>query len=141
MFEMVITPRVSETDLVGHINNTTLPVWFEAARAPIFDLFNPNQDYENWKMIIVKSTLEFQRQIFYGKNVVVKTWVKNIGNASLVLHEELYQEGSLCAVNEAVYVNFNLKTKEAEMIPLTIRNELLAHFYDHNDLRSLNELN
>lgn len=141
MYEMVITPRVSETDLVGHINNTTLPVWFEAARAPIFDLFNPNQDYENWKMIIVKSTLEFQRQIIYGKNVVVKTWVKNIGNASLVLHGELYQEGILCAVNEAVYMNFNLKTKEAEMIPLTIRNELLAHFYDHNDLRSLNELN
>ena len=52
MYEMVITPRVSETDLVGHINNTTLPVWFEAARAPIFNLFNPNQDYENWKMVI-----------------------------------------------------------------------------------------
>ena len=141
MYEMVITPRVSETDLVGHINNTTLPVWFEAARAPIFNLFNPNQDYENWKMVIVKSTLEFQRQIYYGKNVVVKTWVKNIGNASLVLHEELYQEGSLCAVNEAVYVNFNLKTHEAEIIPLHIRNELLVHFYEENDLRSLNKLN
>ena len=141
MFEMVITPRVSETDLVGHINNTTLPIWFEAARAPIFDLFNPNQDYENWKLIIVKSTLEFQRQIYYGKNVVLKTWVKNIGNASLVLHEELYQEGSLCAVNEAVYVNFNIKAQEAEIIPLHIRNELLTHIYDENDLRSLNKLN
>ena len=141
MYEMVITPRVSETDLVGHINNTALPVWFEAAREPIFNLFNPTQDYGNWKMIIVKSTLEFQRQIYYGKNVVVKTWVKNIGNASLVLHEELYQEGSLCAVNEAVYVNFNLKTQEAEIIPLHIRNELLAHFYEENDLTSLNKLN
>lgn len=141
MYEMVITPRVSETDLVGHINNTALPVWFEAAREPIFNLFNPTQEYGNWKMIIVKSTLEFQRQIYYGKNVVVKTWVKNIGNASLVLHEELYQEGSLCAVNEAVYVNFNLKTQEAEMIPLHIRNELLVHFYEESDLRSLNELN
>ena len=141
MYEMVITPRVSETDLVGHINNTALPVWFEAAREPIFNLFNPTQDYGNWKMIIVKSTLEFQRQIYYGKNVVVKTWVKNIGNASLVLYEELYQEGLLCAVNEAVYFNFNLKTQEAEMIPLHIRNELLVHFYEENDLRSLNELN
>ena len=141
MYEMVITPRVSETDLVGHINNTALPVWFEAAREPIFNLFNPTQDYGNWKMIIVKSTLEFKRQIYYGKKVVIKTWVKNIGNASLVLHEELYQEGSLCAVNEAVYVNFNLKTQEAEMIPLHIRNELLVHFYEENDLRSLNELN
>jgi acyl-CoA thioester hydrolase len=141
MFELVITPRVSETDLAGHINNTTLPVWFEAARAPIFQLFHPRQDYRNWKMVIVKSTLEFKKQIYYGTNVVIRTWVKNIGNASLVLHEELYQEGSLCAVNEAVYVNFNLKTQEAEMIPLHIRNELLLHFYEDNDLRSLNGLN
>lgn len=141
MFETVITPRVSETDLAGHINNTTLPVWFEAARAPIFQLFHPHQDYRNWKMIIVKSTLEFKRQIYYGTNVVIRTWVKNIGNASLILHEELYQEGSLCAVNEAVYVNFNLKTQEAEMIPLHIRNELLLHFYEDNGLRSLNGLN
>ena len=89
----------------------------------------------------MKSTLEFQRQIYFGKNVVVKTWVKNIGNASLVLHEELYQEGSLCAVNEAVYVNFNIKAQEAEIIPLHIRNELLTHIYDENDLRSLNKLN
>ena len=30
-----ITPRFSETDMLGHISNTTLPIWFEGARATV----------------------------------------------------------------------------------------------------------
>jgi len=32
MFETPITPRVSETDGVGHVNNVFVPIWFEAGR-------------------------------------------------------------------------------------------------------------
>ncbi|WP_431027133.1 acyl-CoA thioesterase [Lysinibacillus sp. LZ02] len=141
MFEIIITPRISETDLVGHINNTTLPVWFEAARYPIFHLFNPNQDYKDWKMIVVKTTLEYKRQIFFGKDVVIRTWVKHIGNTSLRLYEELYQGDLLCAVNEAVYVNFNLATQQSESIPPHIKKELLQHFYEEQSLQNVNDLN
>ena len=35
MFTTVITPRVSETDGMGHINNTVIPIWFEAGRKGI----------------------------------------------------------------------------------------------------------
>lgn len=31
MFEFELLPRLSETDGVGHINNTCLPAWFEEA--------------------------------------------------------------------------------------------------------------
>lgn len=127
MFQTVITPRVSETDMIGHINNTTLPVWFEAARNPIFELFTPNHHYENWKMIIVKTTLEFKKQIYFGKDAVIHTWVKKMGNTSLELYEELYQDNELCAVNEVIYVNFNLKNQQSETIPDSIRNELSHH--------------
>ncbi|MGM0876104.1 MAG: hypothetical protein ACQEWV_15325 [Bacillota bacterium] len=37
MYKTIIEPHVSETDGVGHINNTTIPIWFEAGRN---DLFN-----------------------------------------------------------------------------------------------------
>lgn len=45
MFTTTITPRVSETDGVGHINNTTVPVWFEAGRHEIFKLFTPDLSF------------------------------------------------------------------------------------------------
>lgn len=133
MYKTRLTPRVSETDGVGHINNTTLPVWFEAARNPLFDLFTPDHDFAKWKMVIVKTVLEFTGQIYFGKDVEVNVWVKKIGNSSLELYEELYQEGNLCARNTAVYVNYDLGSQKSEKIPEAIRQELVKHLWKEKD--------
>lgn len=133
MYKTILTPRVSETDAVGHINNTTLPVWFEAARNPLFDLFTPDHDFAKWKMVIVKTTLEFTGQIYFGQDVEVKVWVKKIGSSSLELYEELYQDNNLCARNTAVYVNYNLDKKKSEKIPEEIRLELTKHLWMENE--------
>lgn len=133
MYKTILTPRVSETDGVGHINNTTLPVWFEAARNPLFDLFTPDHDFAKWKMVIVKTVLEFTGQIYFGKDVEVNVWVKKIGNSSLELYEELYQEGNLCARNTAIYVNYDLDSQKSEKIPEAIRHELAKHLWKEKD--------
>lgn len=133
MYKTVITPRVSETDMIGHINNTTLPVWFEAARNPIFSMFTPDHDCKKWKMVIVKTALEFKKQIYFGKDVTILIWVKTIGNSSLELHEELYQNDELCAKNAVIYVNFDLNKQKSERIPEDIRNELLSHLYSEEE--------
>ena len=76
MYLTVIEPRVSETDGVGHINNTTIPIWLEAGRNKLFKLFNPDDTFHDWKMIILKTNVEYVAQIYFGKDVEVKTWVK-----------------------------------------------------------------
>lgn len=129
MFKTIIEPRVSETDGVGHINNTTIPVWFEAGRNPLFKLFMPDSSFENWKMIILKMNVEYVNQTYYGKPVNIHCWVTHIGTSSLQLYEELWQEGTLCAKGTATYVNYNVKEKKAEPIPQAIRDELQTHFY------------
>lgn len=133
MYETVLSPRVSETDGVGHINNTTLPVWFEAARNPLFALFTPDHDFAKWKMVIVKTTLEFISQIYFGQDVKIKVWIKKIGNSSLELYEELHQNGNLCARNIAVYVNYDLQAQKSEKIPEEIRDELKKHLYSADE--------
>ncbi len=122
-----IRPRVSETDAVGHINNTTLPVWFEAGREEIFHRFTPDDNFNNWKCVIINSNIEFISQIYYGKDVEIKTWVKRIGNTSFTLYEELYQENTLCAKSTAVYVNYNLDKQATEPIPEEIREWMSGH--------------
>jgi len=129
MYKTTIIPRVSETDGVGHINNTTLPIWLEAGRNDLFKLFTPDLSFKNWKMIIVKTTLEFIKQISYGHGVELKTWVKRIGNTSLELYEEIWQGGKLCAKNEVIYVNFNLEQQKTEPISKEIREKLSDHLY------------
>jgi acyl-CoA thioester hydrolase len=133
LYKTIITPRVSETDGIGHINNTTLPAWFEAGRHPIFRLFTPDLDFKNWRMVIVKTTLEFCKQIYFGEDVEIRTWVNKIGNSSLELYEELYQNEKLCAKNTVVYVNFNLIEQQSEQIPEVIRKELLNHLYNEEE--------
>ncbi|MFA8438476.1 acyl-CoA thioesterase [Pueribacillus sp. YX66] len=130
MFETTIEPRVSETDGAGHINNTTIPIWFEAGRNKIFEMFTPDFSFENWRCIILHTSVDFVSQLYYGYDAVVKTWVEKIGNTSFVLYEEIHQNETLCAKGKAVYVNFNLKTQQKEPIPDNIRKQLEEHLIE-----------
>lgn len=129
MYRKIIEPRVSETDGVGHINNTTLPVWLEAARNPIFKLFTPDDSFKNWRMIILHTSIDYKSQIYFGTEIIVCTWVRRIGKSSLELYEEIHQSDTLCARGTAIYVNVNQKEKKAEPIPSRIREQLEEHLY------------
>jgi acyl-CoA thioester hydrolase len=133
MYKKIIEPRVSETDGVGHINNTTIPVWFEAGRNDIFKLFTPDDSFVNWKMIILNMNVDYLKQIYFGRAVEIYVWVKKIGNSSLVLYEEIHQDGQICAKDTVTYVNFNLKTQKSEPIPDEIRSELKLHYYHESE--------
>lgn len=133
MFKTTITPRVSETDGVGHVNNTFLPVWFEAGRHELFGLFNPDYSFDDWRMVIVKTTVTYKEQVYFGENVIIKCWVKKIGGSSLELYEEAWQGSRLCATNEAIYVNYNMGRKKAEQIPDEIREQLEKYYYEGGD--------
>lgn len=134
MYQTIIEPRVSETDGIGHINNTTIPIWFEAGRNEIFKLFTPDDDFANWKMIILNMNVDYVSQIYFGTPVYVYIWVDNIGNSSLSLYEEMWQNGKLCAKDTVAYVNFNLATQTTEPITDDIKRELERHGrYGGND--------
>jgi len=128
LLETIITPRVSETDGVGHINNTTIPIWFEAGRNEIFKMFTSDLSFEDWRCIILNMNVDYLKQIYYGKDVIVRTHVEKIGNSSFTLYEEILQDGELCAKGNVVYVNFNRKKQATEPIPDEIRHQLEEHF-------------
>lgn len=127
MFETVIHPRVSETDAVGHINNTVVPVWFEAGRRDFFALFGPPEDFSLWRMIVASFTVDFEHELTYPAPVTVRTWVERVGNSSLTLYEEMHQHGRRCATGRTTYVNVNPQEKRSERISDDIRAELAKH--------------
>ena len=59
MWTNTLQPRFSETDALGHVNNTVLPVWFEESRSPIFELFCPGMNVDDWHLIIAKIDVDF----------------------------------------------------------------------------------
>jgi len=128
MWTNTLQPRFSETDALGHVNNTVLPVWFEEGRTPIFELFCPGMDTNNWHLIIAKIDVEFLSEIYYGKPVEVRTFMAKIGNSSMVIGHEAWQEGQLAAKGSAVMVHFDHDTKSSKPIPDETRTVLEQHF-------------
>ncbi|WP_077595959.1 acyl-CoA thioesterase [Oceanobacillus kimchii] len=128
MYTTIIEPRVSETDALGHINNTTIPIWLEASRNPMFKLFMPDLSFNEWKLIIVNTNTNFKKEIFFGENVQIHTLINKIGNSSFQLYEEIWQNEQLCVESNVTYVNYNLKDKVTEQIPDNIRVELKKHY-------------
>lgn len=127
MFTEVITPRFLETDALGHINNNTYGVWFEAARDQFFRIFVPDLDIKKWNLVIAHSSFDFLREVFFGKDVVVKTAIAKLGNSSVDLIHAVYQDGKLCTTGKGIMIHFNLETKKSMPIPDSIRKELEEH--------------
>jgi acyl-CoA thioester hydrolase len=127
MFKLQIQPGFSDTDALGHINNTRLPVWFENAREPIFRLFTPNLDLKNWPLILAHLSIDFTGQIFFDSPVMITTEIEKIGNSSLTLRQCAWQNEQGVATCSAVMVHFDYKTNRSKAISDELREQLSAH--------------
>jgi acyl-CoA thioester hydrolase len=119
-----ITPRVSETDGCGHINNTTLPVWFEAGRREFFRAVSPELSFRDWNLAVVAMQVQFRNQIYLRDDVRIITWVSKLGNKSITVSEAAFQGETLCAAGECSYVYFNYAVQRSERVPDEIRQRL-----------------
>ena len=122
--ELVIKPRFCETDALGHINNTVIPMWFEAAREPIFEIVNPGQDLAAWNLILADFNITFSAPTFYGKEVLIKTNVSRIGKSSFVVTQSCWQESKKTAEAQTTMVFYDYKMEKSQPLTDHIRTQL-----------------
>ena len=122
--------RFCETDALQHVSNTALVVWFEAAREPIFRMFTPELDLQNWPLILASYKVDFLSQIFYGMPVTVKTYVSRLGNSAFDVYQELWQDNKLCSTGLTTMVHFDYKTQRSAPIPDSVKASLQSLFKD-----------
>lgn len=132
MFKEVLSPRFSDTDALGHINNTMLPVWFEGARKPVFEIFTPELDLKNWPLIIAKYDVNFHAELFYGQDIEFRTYISRIGGSSFDVYQEAWQGGKKCASGTCVMVHFDYKVKSATALNAEQKVVLEQHFYNED---------
>ena len=129
MFSMQIKAGFSDTDALGHINNTKLPVWFENAREPFFKMFVPDLDYKKWRLIVARISVDFHRELFMLEPIEIRSYISKIGNSSFVVRQEAWQQGQMAASGEAVMIHFDFASKTSQPIPDDIREQMTAHLY------------
>lgn len=120
-------PSFTDTDALGHINNTRLPVWFERARNDLFRLFTPDLDPKKWRLILASIKIDFLGELFYGEDIEVKTYLERIGNSSFVVIQEAWQSGKMGARGEAILVHYSFANKASMPIEGELREALTAH--------------
>ena len=125
---------------IAHVNNTVLAVWFEQARNPIFRMFTPDLDlsYENWKLIMVRTDFDFLCQMYFEKDVELRTYVVKIGNTSFTLRHEAWQEGKIKVKGNAVVVHYDFVNETSVPIPDSIRAQLAEHMLPETEIESIN---
>lgn len=116
--------RFYETDALQHVSNTVLVGWFEAAREPLFKIFNPQLSLTDWPLILASYKVDFIAQIFYGSEVEVKTGISRLGNSSFEVYQQVWQNDKLCAEGHTTMVHFDYRNQKSTPIPPTIKLEL-----------------
>ena len=121
-----VTPRVSETDGAGHVNNVFVPIWFEAGRREIFRILTPDLAFAGWRVALVNMNVDYEAQIFFQSDAEVRTWIARVGTKSFTVAEEIWQDDRRCAHGTATYVYFNYETQASEVIPDAVADQLRA---------------
>lgn len=120
--------RFYETDALAHVSNTALVGWFEAAREPIFRMFTPELDLQNWPLILASYKVDFLAQIYYGKAVTVHTYISRLGKSSFDVYQQLWQDGKHCATGVTTMVHFDYTSQRSAPISDAVKAELMKHF-------------
>lgn len=141
MYKTIITPRIGDTDALRHINNTALPVWFETARNPIFEIFNPTLEltYKKWNLMMIRCDFNYLKPIYYGHDVEIRTYVSKIGKTSLTLIHEAWQNGQLRANGSCTMLYFDFIRQTSVAIPEDIHEKLEKHYITKEDLEKNNK--
>lgn len=123
-FAITITPRLYETDALGHINNATIAAWFEVVRVRFLEsLVERNPDIvKHW--ILASVQIDFISETFYGSDVTAKIVEAIIGNSSFTLHTEMLQGGRQTVRGKAVLVHLDPVSKSPSRIPDALREKL-----------------
>jgi acyl-CoA thioester hydrolase len=130
MFELQLEPRFSDTDALGHISNTALPVWFEQARTPVFRIFHPTLEAETWPLIIARMEIDLLAQSYWHIPVRIRTGIGKIGNSSFHVIQEAWQGDKQIARGVAVLIHFDYETEKSLPIPDGTRAKLSEHLME-----------
>ncbi|MDX1539218.1 thioesterase family protein [Arsukibacterium sp.] len=133
MFSEVIQPRFSETDALGHINNTVFAVWFEGARTAVFRIFTPELNLKQWPLIIARVTIDYHAQTQYGEPVEIRTFISRLGSSSFDVYQEAWQNGIKCATGTTVMVQFDYQQQQAVALTGQQKTALSTHLLSPAD--------
>lgn len=111
--ETHLTPRFSDTDAMGHINNTAVTQWLEAGRLD----FYMNHLKTSTPKVLRRIEVDYEREMNFHDAALIRTGVERLSNKTITLRQEIFQSGKLCVKAIVVECYFDTKTRSSMAMP------------------------
>ena len=108
--------RYADTDRQGHVNNAKFATFLETGRVEV--LYNPAYPIrsEGASFVIASLKLDFLKEIKWPGKVEIGTGITKIGNSSIRLLQQLFQDDVCVAKAETVIAQIDDKTGKGALL-------------------------
>jgi YbgC/YbaW family acyl-CoA thioester hydrolase len=117
-----IQVRLTDIDILGHVNNSFYLTYFEMTRVHYFnELVGPDWDWMENGVVLVQNEVQYHLPVFLYDRPEIHMFCKQIGKKSFTLTYELYVQGELRTSGSSTLVGFNSNQKTSIEIPEKMR--------------------
>lgn len=130
-----IQQRVSDVDVLGHINNGVQQHYYDLARLSYFaDVIGVKVDESDDSVVIANINLEFEQPIYFRTALQVFSKVIRIGNKSLKMVQFIVDRssGTIKSWNSNILVGYRPAHNTTISIPEEWRNKIDVYEKDLN---------
>jgi acyl-CoA thioester hydrolase len=118
-----VTIRFGDEDRLGHVNNASYAVWFEAARVEYFtSLFTPEDRLDT---VLAQLLIDYVQETSFPGTVEIGSRLLSIGNKSVRSGYGVFREGQCLATCECVNVFFDPSRRESVVPPPAVRQAIV----------------
>ena len=112
--------RFCDTDALGHVNNVSFAAYAETGRVDFLKRLGKSVT----SLILANVSIDFRRQVSFGEEVHIDSWVESLGRSSITLGQTLWANDERAADIKSVAVHFDYKTGKPIELTAAIRTEL-----------------
>ncbi len=109
--------RFNDIDLLGHLNNTVYFAFFDLGKTSFLEEIQG--DHTEWQEVVIANiNVNFVYPIFLNEKIAVQTTIKEIGNRSFKLVQQLIEttSGSVRCYCETTMVGFDMRNNTSKDI-------------------------
>lgn len=124
MYSQILSPRFYETDALGHINNISIAGWLEVSRTGFIGSLAGSGAVEAEDWALARLEIDYLAETFFGSDVELRITEAKVGNTSLTVLSEIWQNGARSVAASATLVHFDVATKTKKRIPDALREQV-----------------
>lgn len=124
VFNTPIQVRFSDTDMLGHVNNSSYNQFFDIGRLEcLTKTFGDLNDWKEKTLVVVHIETDYLKPVFLETKISVETQITEVGNRSLKMHQQIVNDkGEIMVKSMSIMSAFDAKTGQSFIIPNEWRN-------------------